>query len=159
MRSNLLSHGLSKITLNMQLYINTFLTFCYSLPRLDDTSRSSSWLKIGNNNTTTKWSNGRKDSLKNRMKQLDECTRTMWNICRLVWRVLSLVVDGDDDDDDDVDDHGPVPRKMVKFNPGLSEILITIFLLRECNSSLQNAVEFLLWDTVVIYTKCFSALS
>ena len=158
MRSNLLSHGLSKITLNMQLYINTLLTFCYSLPRLDDTSRSSSWLKIGNNNTTTKWLNGRKDSLKNRMKQLDECTRTMWNICRSVWRVLSLVVDGDDDDDDD-DDHGPVPRKMVKFNPGLSEILITIFLLRECNSSLQNAVELLLWDTVVIYTKCFSALS
>ena len=29
----------------------------------------------------------------------------MWNICRLVWRVLSLVVDGDDDDDDDVDDN------------------------------------------------------
>ena len=56
------------------------------------------------------------------------------------------MVDGDDDDDDDDDDndHGPVPRKMVKFNPGLSEILITIFLLRECNSSLQNAVELLL---------------
>ena len=52
--------------------------------------------------------------------------------------------DGEDDDDDDDDDHGPVPRKMVKFNPGLSEILITIFLLRECNSSLQNAVELLL---------------
>ena len=69
--------------------------------------------------------------------------------------MLSLVVDGDDDDDDDVDvddndddddddDDGPVPRKIVKFNPGLSEILITIFLLRECNSSLQNAVELLL---------------
>ena len=55
------------------------------------------------------------------------------------------MVDGDDDDDDDDDDdHGPVPRKIVKFNPGLSEILITIFLLRECNSSLQNAVELLL---------------
>ena len=52
--------------------------------------------------------------------------------------------DDDDDDDDDADDHGPVHRKMVKFNPGLSEILITIFLLRECNSSLQNAVELLL---------------
>ena len=52
--------------------------------------------------------------------------------------------DDEDDDDDDDDDHGPVPRKMVKFNPGLSEILITIFLLRECNSSLQNAVELLL---------------
>ena len=33
----------------------------------------------------------------------------------------------------------PVPRMMVKFNPGLSEILSMIFLLRECNSSLQNA--------------------
>ena len=54
------------------------------------------------------------------------------------------VDDNDDDDDDDDDHHGPVPRKMVKFNPGLSEILITIFLLIECNSSLQNAVEFLL---------------
>ena len=32
----------------------------------------------------------------------------------------------------------PVPRMMVKFNPGLSEILSMIFLLRECNSSLQN---------------------
>ena len=54
-------------------------------------------------------------------------------------------VDDNDDDDDDDDDHGPVPRKIVKFNPGLSEILITIFLLRrECNSSLQNAVELLL---------------
>ena len=52
--------------------------------------------------------------------------------------------DDDDEDDDDDNDHGPVPRKMVKFNPGLSEILITIFLLRECNSSLQNAVELLL---------------
>ena len=52
--------------------------------------------------------------------------------------------DDDDDDDDNDNDHGPVPRKMVKFNPGLSEILIPIFLLRECNSSLQNAVELLL---------------
>ena len=51
---------------------------------------------------------------------------------------------------------GPVPRKMVKFNPGLSEILSTVFLLRECNSSLQNTVELLLCDTVMIYTKCFS---
>ena len=39
---------------------------------------------------------------------------------------------------------GPVPRKMVKFNPGLSEILSAVFLLRECNSSLQNTVELLL---------------
>ena len=27
---------------------------------------------------------------------------------------------------------------------------------RECNLSLQNTVELLLWDTVMIYTKCFS---
>ena len=39
---------------------------------------------------------------------------------------------------------GRVPRKMVKFNPGLSEILSTVFLLRACNSSLQNAVQPLL---------------
>ena len=32
----------------------------------------------------------------------------------------------------------PVPRMMVKFNPGLSEILSMVFLLRECNSSLHN---------------------
>ena len=51
---------------------------------------------------------------------------------------------------------GPVPEKMVKFNPGWSEILSKVFLLRECNSSLQNTVELLLWDTVMIYTKCFS---
>ena len=49
---------------------------------------------------------------------------------------------------------GPVPKKMVKFNPVLSEILSMVFLLRECNSSLQNTVELLLWDTVMIYTKC-----
>ena len=40
--------------------------------------------------------------------------------------------------------HGPVPRKMVKFNPGLIEILSAVFLLRACNSSLQNTVEPLL---------------
>ena len=40
---------------------------------------------------------------------------------------------------------GPVPRKTVKFNPGLCEI-----------SSLQNTVEPLLRNTVMIYTKCFS---
>ena len=50
---------------------------------------------------------------------------------------------------------GPVPRKMVKFYPGLSEILSTVFVLRACNSSLQNTVEPLLRDTVMIYTKCF----
>ena len=51
---------------------------------------------------------------------------------------------------------GPVPRKMIKFNQGLSEILSTVFLLRTSNSSLQNTVEPLLCDTVMIYTKCFS---
>ena len=50
----------------------------------------------------------------------------------------------------------PVPRMIVKFNPGLSEILSMIFLLRECNSSLQNAGKPLLWDTVTSYTKCYS---
>ena len=39
---------------------------------------------------------------------------------------------------------GPGPRMMVKFNPGLSEILSTVFLLRACNSSLQNTVKPLL---------------
>ena len=31
---------------------------------------------------------------------------------------------------------GPVPRKMIKFNPGLSQILGKVFCLRTCNSSL-----------------------
>ena len=39
---------------------------------------------------------------------------------------------------------GPVPRKMVKFNPGLGEILSAVFLLRARNSSLQNTAEPLL---------------
>ena len=40
---------------------------------------------------------------------------------------------------------GPVPRKMAKFNPRLSQILNKAFLpLRACNSSLQNTVEPLL---------------
>ena len=39
---------------------------------------------------------------------------------------------------------GPVPRMMVKFNPGLSEILSTVLLLTECNLSLQNTVKPLL---------------
>ena len=47
---------------------------------------------------------------------------------------------------------GPVPRMMVKFNPGLSEILSTVFLLRACNLSLQNTV----LNMVTIFTKCYS---
>ena len=39
---------------------------------------------------------------------------------------------------------GPVSRMVVKFNPGLSEILSTVFLLRASNSSLQNTVKPLL---------------
>ena len=39
---------------------------------------------------------------------------------------------------------GSVPRMMVKFNPGLSEILSMVFLLRACNSSSQSTVEPLL---------------
>ena len=42
------------------------------------------------------------------------------------------------------EDLGPVPRKMVKFNSGLSKILSNVFLLRACNSRLQNTVEPLL---------------
>ena len=44
---------------------------------------------------------------------------------------------------------GPFPRKMVKLNPGLNEILSTVFLLRACNSNLQNTAELLVWDTVI----------
>ena len=47
-------------------------------------------------------------------------------------------------------------RWLSQFNPGLIEILSTVFLLRACNSSLQNTVEPLLWDTVMIYKKCYS---
>ena len=47
---------------------------------------------------------------------------------------------------------GPVPRMMVKFNPGLSEILSTVFLLRACNLSLQTTV----LNMVTIFTKCYS---
>ena len=47
-------------------------------------------------------------------------------------------------------DLGLVPRKMVKFNPRLSKILSTVFLLSACNSSLQNTDEPLLCDTVMI---------
>ena len=41
-----------------------------------------------------------------------------------------------------------VPQKMVKFNPGLSQIRFSC--LRTCNSSLQNSSEPLLRDTVMI---------
>ena len=45
---------------------------------------------------------------------------------------------------------------MVKFNPGLSEILGDGFLIQQCNSSLQNTVEPLLRDTVMItHAKCY----
>ena len=50
---------------------------------------------------------------------------------------------------------GPVPRKMVKFNPGLSEILSPVFLLRARNSSLQNTAAPLLRGKVMIDAKCF----
>ena len=42
---------------------------------------------------------------------------------------------------------GPVPRKMVEFNPGLSQISSAVFL---CNSRLHNTVEPLQRDTVMI---------
>ena len=34
---------------------------------------------------------------------------------------------------------GPVPRKMVKFNPGLSLVLSEVFLLRICNLSYKQS--------------------
>ena len=43
----------------------------------------------------------------------------------------------------------PVPRKMVKFNPGLRQILSKVFIVYEWNSSLQKSVESLLHDTVM----------
>ena len=49
-----------------------------------------------------------------------------------------------------LDYQGPVHRKMVKFDPGLSQILSMVFCLRTCNLSLQNTVEPLLQDTVMI---------
>ena len=67
---------------------------------------------------------------------------------RMIWGIMQL--------EEGFINLGPVPRMMVKFNPGLSEILSTIFLLRASNSSLQNTVKPLLWDTVTIYTKCYS---
>ena len=44
---------------------------------------------------------------------------------------------------------GPVPQKMVKFNPGLSQISSTVFSSKN-NSRVQNTVEPLLRDTVMI---------
>ena len=54
--------------------------------------------------------------------------RTIWGIMQLEEGVIHL---------------GPDP-------------LSTVFLLRASNSSLQNTVKPLLWDTVTIYTKCYS---
>ena len=44
---------------------------------------------------------------------------------------------------------GPVPRKMVKLNPGLNQKfkLRRFSCLRTCNLSLQNTLEHLLKDT------------
>ena len=39
---------------------------------------------------------------------------------------------------------------MIKFNPGLSQILSKVSCLRTCNSSLQNTVEPLIRETVMI---------
>ena len=39
---------------------------------------------------------------------------------------------------------GPVPRKMVKSNPGVSQILSKVSLLRTCNLSFQKTVVTLL---------------
>ena len=67
---------------------------------------------------------------------------------RMIWGIMQI--------EEGVIYLDPVPRMMVKFNPGLSEILSMVFLLRECNSSLQNTGKPLLWGTVTIYTKCYS---
>ena len=69
-------------------------------------------------------------------------------VFRMIWGIMQI--------EEGVIHLDPVPRMMVKFNPGLSEILSMVFLLRECNSSLHNTGKPLLWDTVTIYTKCFS---
>ena len=67
---------------------------------------------------------------------------------RMIWGIMQL--------EEGFINLGPVPRMMVKFNPGLSEILSMVFLQRACNSSLQNSVKHLLWDKVTIYIKCYS---
>ena len=45
---------------------------------------------------------------------------------------------------------GPVPRKMVKFNPGLSQILSEVFLSKKMQFELRNTLQSLLRDTVKI---------
>ena len=54
-------------------------------------------------------------------------------VFRMIWEIMQI--------EEGVIHPGPVPRMMVKFNPELSEILSTVFLLRACNSSLQNTVK------------------
>ena len=46
---------------------------------------------------------------------------------------------------------GPVPQKMVKFNPGLSQIFSKVFCQRTCNSSFQNTDVPLLRKKEMIY--------
>ena len=45
---------------------------------------------------------------------------------------------------------GPVPRKMVKFNPGLSQIWSEVFLSKKMQFELRNTLQSLLRDTVKI---------
>ena len=45
---------------------------------------------------------------------------------RMIWGIMQI--------EEGVNYPGPVPRMTVKFNPGLREILSTVFLLRACNS-------------------------
>ena len=45
---------------------------------------------------------------------------------------------------------GLFPQKMVKFNPGLSQILSKVFLSKNMQFKFTNTVEPLLRDTVVI---------
>ena len=70
-----------------------------------------------------------------------------FGVC-MIWGIMQL--------EEGVVHLGPVSRMMVKFNPGLSESLSTVFLLRACNLSLQNTVKPLLWNMVTIFTKCYS---
>ena len=48
---------------------------------------------------------------------------------------------------------GPVPQKMVKFNPGLSLVLRKVFLSKDMQLELKNTVEPLPRDTVMITQK------
>ena len=45
---------------------------------------------------------------------------------------------------------GPVPRKMVKFNPRLSKISSKVFLSRNMQLELTNTIEPLIRDKVMI---------